>query len=979
MKTTNVVRASVRLALCVGAASLVASVGALAQGTAQGGAEELETVVVTGSRIARVDTESTQPVLVVDRADIEATGLNNLFDVLNNLAVSDGSGLSTVTTQTNGSDGSQQISLRGFGANRTLILVDGRRWATDIDATTDLSTLPLAIIERVEVLKDGASAIYGSDAIGGVINIITRRDYSGASVNLYIGETEKGDGRREAADITVGAASDRSNGVISVSYSSQEPIFAGDRTISNTPYYGCQEAATNPNYTVANTVAAVLGSYCGSSSTNYGRFSLAGTPLAAQFPSRATLIPGRSGASVSDFRNYNNANLYNFAPVNYLQQPAKRGNAFLYGRYDVTDNVTASVRASYTKRTSTQQLAEVPLTMAVSGASGPQWTIPISSQSIFNPFGQTINTSNFRMVAAGPRSPSYDYDIFSTQASLEGKFNVADREWRWDAFAQYNDGQYDSRGTGYINLFNLRSALGPSFRDAGGTLRCGTPGNVVRNCVPLNVFGGPDLGLAAGRITKAEYDAMVNWVSYTQVGTSGNSSFNYGASITGELFELPGGMAAFAVGFENRKDDIFSQPDTLVASGGSSDNFSEPTVGIVEVKEYFGEVVLPVAKDMTGLQLLEFSLAARKSDYSASGRYGLSFVSPDIGSPTTAKYGLRWKPIDDLLVRASYGETFRAPSVNDLFGGGRESFPQATDPCRSSNWALLSADAKTRCVSAGVPVGGVVNEVRTQLRALLGGNPLTLKPENGENWSAGLVYSPSFFEGFDIAVDYWKIELTSAISSFSANGILSGCYTVGNQPDFCSFVERIVPTGEVATVRTAGFNVNTVEADGFDVGASYRLSTETFGQFQFKLDWTHTLSSGSNGVDYVGEYTGSPNWEDRANLQTQWQYGDLSAVWTVRYTSNLSEPCWIRCWVDAGMPESYDILDENRNTGDTFYHDLQVSYKLPLKGARVSVGGRNILGKEPPILQYNSFAHSFDAGYDIPGGAYWYLTFKQDF
>jgi len=180
----------------VGSASLIAATGASAQDSANAGAEELQTVVVTGSRIARADTETTQPVLVVSREEIEATGLNNMFDILNNLTVSDGSGLSTVTTQTNGSDGSQQISLRGFGASRTLVLVDGKRWATDIDAVTDLSTIPVAIIERVEVLKDGASAIYGSDAIGGVINLITRRDYNGAQVNLYLGETEKGDGRR---------------------------------------------------------------------------------------------------------------------------------------------------------------------------------------------------------------------------------------------------------------------------------------------------------------------------------------------------------------------------------------------------------------------------------------------------------------------------------------------------------------------------------------------------------------------------------------------------------------------------------------------------------------------------------------------------------------------------------------------------------------------------------------------------------------
>lgn len=969
IRKTNKVQIAIRLALLAGMSS---SPAALAQ---ESGSVELEAVTVTGSRIARPEVESTQPVLVVDREDLDATGQNNLFDILNSLSVSDGSGLSTVTTQTNGSDGSQQISLRGFGANRTLVLVDGKRWATDVDATTDLSTIPLAIIERVEVLKDGASAIYGSDAIGGVINLITRRDFDGASVNLYVGETAKGDGKRESADLTVGASSDKASGVISISYTSQEEIFAGNRKISSWPYYGCEEMRSNPSYTNLSTPAGALGQFCGSGFPDYGRFTVSNSPTGVN--GSLTLNPGQDGQDATDFIPFTNLNRYNFAPVNYLQQPAKRGNVFGYGRYDLSDSVSAFVRASYTKRTSSQQLAQVPLTMATNGSQGPQWTIPIDDENVFNPFGVDINSSGFRMVAAGPRSPSYDYDVLSTQAGLDGKFEMGDRSFSWEVFGQYNDGQYDSKGTGYINLFNMRNALGPSFRDAEGVLRCGSPGNVIRNCVPFNVFGGPDLGVGAGVITQQEYDEMVNYVSYTQVGTSGNSSTLFGGTLSGELFELPGGTVAFAIGFESRKDDIFVQPDTLVASGGSSDNFSEPTKGEVTIDEFFGELVVPLISDAPFAKELEISLAARTSDYSASGLSGLTRVEPDLGSPTTEKFGLRWRPFEDLLVRASWGETFRAPSVNDLFGGGRESFPVAADPCRTANWGLLSPEAQGRCVAAGVPAGGVA-DTRTQLRALLGGNPFSLQPETGENYSIGMVYRPSFVEGLDITVDYWNIKLEEAISTFGATTILNGCYTSGTQPDFCDFVER-APGGLIATVRTAGFNVSEIVSDGIDVGIYYRLQTENLGGFQFKLDWTHTLSSEVNGQDFVGLYTGSPNWENRANLQTNWQYGDFSAVWTVRYTSNLEEDCWIYCYVfKYGQPDSFDFLDEVNNTGDTFYHDLQISYQTPWKG-RVTVGGRNIFGEDPPILDYDSFAHSFDAAYDLPGGAYWYVSYRQDF
>ncbi|MFZ9347183.1 MAG: TonB-dependent receptor plug domain-containing protein, partial [Arenimonas sp.] len=221
---SNVTKLSdaIKFALFVGAASSAASVTAFAQEKDE--AKTLDRVEVTGSRIKRVDAETTQPVAVVTRADIEKSGLTNVFDILNNITSSDGSGLSTTTTQTNGSDGSQNISLRGLGSDRTLVLVDGKRWITDIDGSVDLSTIPVAIIERIDVLKDGASAVYGSDAIAGVVNIITRKNFEGAQVGVSYGQTQKGDGAQRATDVTIGAASERASGVLSVSYSEQKEI-----------------------------------------------------------------------------------------------------------------------------------------------------------------------------------------------------------------------------------------------------------------------------------------------------------------------------------------------------------------------------------------------------------------------------------------------------------------------------------------------------------------------------------------------------------------------------------------------------------------------------------------------------------------------------------------------------------------------------------------------------------------------------------
>ena len=969
-RKTNKLRDAIVLALVVGVGVGGTSTAFAQEAGSQ--ATNLDRIVVTGSRIKRAEIETAQPIQVISREEIEATGLNSTQELLNNITASDGSGLSTTTTQTNGSDGSQQVSLRGLGANRTLILVDGKRWAVDLDATTDLSTIPLAIIERIEVLKDGASAIYGSDAIAGVINLITRRDYEGAQLGVYTGQTSSGDGARRAYDLTIGATGARSSGVISLSHSSQEQIMAGDREISKTPYYGCEALSKHPNYNNGSTYEGFFGAYCGSGFPEYGRFQ--GGALGSN---GVTLIPGRAGTAPGDFTAFTNSARYNHAPVNYLQQPAKRSNIFASGRFDITDNVAAYARANYTKRTSTQQLAEVPLTMNMSGAQGPQWRIPIDINNVFNPFGQTINQSGFRMKAAGPRSPSYDYDIFSTLAGLEGSFEFSNRTFDWDVFAQYNDGQYDSTGTGYVNLFNLAKALGPSFRDTSGILRCGTSSAVTSGCVPFNLFGGPDLGLAKGVITKAEYDAMLNYVTYTQVSTSGNTTFNYGANLSGEIAELPGGMLGFAVGFEHRKDDAFNQPDTLVASGGSSDNFAEATKGSVTVDDLYLEVVAPLVSGVTGFQEFELAGAVRKSDYKANGFIGTTSVAPDIGSPTTQKYSLRWKVYDDLLVRASWGETFRAPSVNDLFSGGRESFPQAADPCRTGSWAGLSGAAQARCIAAGVPAGGAA-DTRTQLRALLGGNPYSLRPEFGENLGVGFVYSPSWFRGFDLSVDYWRVDLNDAIVTRSATGILAGCYTNGDQPEYCNFVER-TPDGLIATVRTAGFNVSKLRSEGIDFGVNYRLDTG-FGLLRFKWDTTYNMKTETNGVDYVGQYTGSPNWKYRSNLSSMWTKGDLDVTWTMRYMSEQTEDCWIHCFAN-GSATAEDVYygDAGLNrAGSVTYHDIQLGWKAPWN-ARVSLGARNVFGKEPPILQYESFAHSFDAAYDIPGGGFYYMQYRQDF
>jgi iron complex outermembrane receptor protein len=1008
MSNINQLSSAIKFALFVGATATLATASAFAQEAAK----EIDAVNVVGSKIKRiVDEETAQPVQVLTRADIERTGLNNVYEILNSITSSDGSGLSTVTTQTNGSDGSQQVSLRGLGAQRTLVLVDGKRWVTDIDGTVDFSTIPVAIIQRIEVLKDGASAIYGSDAIAGVINIVTRKDYDGAQAGLYYGQTTKSDGGRRGADLTIGAKGERTNGVLSISHTSQESIFAADREISQYPLFGnylygyaggdCPAllaGAPDTGYGPHGTV----GGFCGSASGVYGNFTFTlADATAAGLPTIDNSVPPNGldatqsyalnpganladGIQVTDYQTFRNFHRYNFAPINYLQQPAKRTNVFVAGSFDLTDNVSAFARASYTKRTSDQQLAPVPLTIRNDGSAGPAWDFAIAATSVFNPFGRDINSANYRMEVAGPRHNFFDYDIFSLQLGLEGNFELGGRGFNWELSAQRNDGQYDQRGENYVNLLNLRSALGPSYADATG-LHCGVLGTPIANCTPFGITLGPTAGvgtvvpngLPGGyTVTQADVDRALAYVTYTLVDQTGITSTNYGGNISGELFDLPGGMMAFAFGFETRRDNIFYQPDALVAGSGSSNNFSEATNGSTSVDELYLEVVAPVLKDVTAFQELEFNAAVRKSDYKASGLVGSVFTENDPGSPTNAKFGMKWKPIDDLLVRFSWGETFRAPSANDLYGGGAESFPAVQDPCNTAryNSANMSAAGRAICNAGGVPPGGVV-QLNAQLRALVGGNS-TLKPEFGVNRTAGLVYSPSWLEGFNISLDYWKVDLEDALAVRGAGQILNLCHGFGAggvpgtpDPSFCAFVTRIPTTGEVAVIRSTSFNLNSQVVSGYDLGVGYNFGTG-FGDFRIKWDTTYTAKNEANGTDLVGFYNGSPNWEYRSTLDLGWSKGDWSASWTTRAMSDIVENCFFYCNQRNG--------DALNHTGTYAVHDVQFGWKAPWD-AKVAVGARNVFGREPPILTNNTFAHSFDASYDLPGGAYWYAQYRQDF
>jgi iron complex outermembrane receptor protein len=567
MTRKTLLRDAINTALYGGAAlALVAAPNAFAQDDA---GTELETITVVGSRIKRTDIETSQPVFVIEREDLQKTGLSSVGDILQDLTTS---GAALNTTFNNGGNGETNVNLRNLGANRTLVLVNGRRWVSNLFGIVDLNTIPVSVIERVEVLKDGASAIYGSDAIAGVINITTRDSYDGAEASAYLGENEEGDGRTELYDFTIGSSTDRASVIMNAAYAKQEPIFAGDREISANPLFGFG----------GNNVFAGA-----SSSTPFGRFGFGnGAVLPNGAPGTLTLIPGRPGTSAGDFRPINLAtDGFNFAPDNYLLTPQERTSIFVQARYDITDNISFNTTLLYNERRSEQQLAASPFTFGTVGAGLGTFTIPASA--LYNPFGVDVTRAQYRNTEQ-TRNFSQDVDTFYFGGTLEGSFDMLERNFSWDVNYIYTDNERRDTTEGLFNLAALAQGLGPSFLDANGVPTCGTPTAPIAGCVPVNIFGGPE------GFTRE----MADFTSFTGTDTRYKKLYDYTANITGDLFELPAGPLGFAAGYEYRREFGFDNPDALVSSGASTGNIRQPTEGGFSLDEFYAEFNIPILKDL---------------------------------------------------------------------------------------------------------------------------------------------------------------------------------------------------------------------------------------------------------------------------------------------------------------------------------------------------------------------------------------------
>lgn len=978
-------------------AAVVLALGGLtnvAYAQAQSQPQQIERVEVTGSRIRQIDTETSQPILKLTAEDIAKSGLVTVGDIVNQISSAGSPAFSKGSVLTsNREQGGQYINMRNLGAQRVLVLVNGRRWSQSVGGFTDLSTIPASMIERMEVLKDGASSLYGSDAIAGVINFILKKSLDGGEASVYYGANEKGDGASKEVALSFGANSEKASAMIGITYNKVDPVWAKDREITSFSY-------TRDHYT-ANLISGPWGRLRLVNPTTGGALSGNATRPDIMINHSGTYDGvGTAGGATNNRANYHTyagaeTDLFNATQQMMFTMPAELKSVFSKGSVDISQNVRFNATTMYAERSSTRQVAGMPF----NSQSQPGYPVYLDKDSAFNPYGNQgvgvapgtgVDMFVVRRTIELPRIVSNNNRTLHADAGVEGDFDLFGRAWNWSTAINYSKVSGDTLSSGNLNLVNLKKAIGPSFRDpATGQVRCGTPAAPIGDCVPFDIVGGPSNSTAAA----------LAYVNHQGVASYGSTIRSLNADISGEIVKLPGGMMGFAAGLEKRNVSGFDRPGAMEQANLTTDLAARTTTGAYEVDEAYVELNVPLLKGLPGVESLSLNLASRYSDYS------------NFGDTTNSKASLTYRPIKDLLVRATWAEGFRAPTLGDVFGGGSQTFDSYLDPCDTLYGAYATdATVRARCTAAGVPAGfRQLNAAGAPVAQGGGQTPYPfqsgagnefLTPETAVTKTAGLVFNPSFLPGLNLALDWYKIQVDNRITAVGTPFLLNQCYVQG-VTQVCGLHTRDA-TGQVNTLRRGNANLGSLKTEGFDVAIGYKFPAQPWGKLNLRTESTYVksfktqASAGANWVEWTGDAFGFAHYRFKSNITLDWSLGDWGASLLTRYYSAFRAACW-----DTGAPasgstparppvECSNPTDNFSTVGTGFnrmsaqvYNDLSVTYKTPWKGT-VRVGSNNIFDVKPRV-NYSaasgfggpSAASSVDP--DLPIDRSFYIRYTQQF
>ncbi len=940
--------------------------------------EAAQEVVVTGSRILQNAAQASQPVSIISSDQIEKTGLASVGDLLQQLTT----GGSALNAKFNSSGnfgyppdgggigaGSAQVDLRNLDSKRTLVLVDGLRWvnessASGVSGSADLNTIPLSIVDHIEILEDGASSIYGSDAIAGVVNIITRKKVDGVEVSGYTGEYSKG-GRTTEGSLTAGGSSGKFSGVFVATYYNQDAISSSKWWQSDFPEplagIGAGSSATPQGRATFCDPSIAVPNY-GSCTPSQGNFYDVTLNNGTTTP---VWNPNNPAASPSTYHNWSGADRFNFAPYNLLLTPSQRKSIWTSVSYDATDDVQVYAKGMFINRTSTNQAAPEPIFVGpYAGTGGIADTINVSRLNPYNPFGIDLcalasptcgvgagnDVANFgwitrRPLEAGPRVFDQDVNTWYFGVGLTGILHVLDG-FHWDINYIDSENKASQTFTGGYNIAKIGIALGDPAVCAA-----------IPGCVPLDLFGGQ------GRpITQA----MLNYILATQIDSSDQVLKAVSANITGAIFHIQDRDASIAVGAEHRQYDGAFEPDPLRQTGESQDSLAFPVAASYHVNEVYSEFSLPLLKTLSA------SAAVRYSDYST------------FGNTTTYKGGFRWQPIDDFAVRGTYSTGFRAPNLGELYGLTQFG-ATLVDPCGPTGGGVAPQYVQG-CKAQGVPPG--FQQANTQITTFTGGNP-NLQPEKSESYTGGIIYRAGWIEGhaatsrLTFETTYYHHLVKGAIEAEDIQALLNACLAAGGtDPNLCGPFTRGAGS-QLNPPKNFLQNLADITTSGIDLKANWLSEPFSFGHLSAAVQATRV--NDYKAVDTLGlvaqrqvgiEVANSaiPRW--RANAQLGWGIAGFDVTWSLRFLSAVVEACGnAPSTVPVpGCEDASGAFDGNlfHSLHSVLYNDVQVSWTdaFTLKGLKIDLGVNNAFGVNPPIC-YTCTLNGYDAGtYDLPG-AFW--------
>ena len=968
----------------------------------------MDTVFVTGSRLPSTFT-STAPMSVITADSAQLKGIADVSSLLQTSTVAAGSAQVTAVTSSafveNGGVGTETISLRGLGANRTLTLLNGRRagpaGTRGAVSSFDLNVIPLSAIERVEILKDGASSVYGSDAVAGVVNIITKKNDGGDANFFYSGPLDGG-GEELRADASYGKDLGRFSFRVTGDYYKREELARGDRD-----FFDCQELLAFDTATGerADLIDPRTGDYVCRGDLIWGHIwtydynntttyapdrPWNGRPALLQYDYSGTLgnfIPefgpvggnltvgdGFYGVAYGEILTDNRTDPFydpfaraSEAVTNYnhpfqslqsLSPEVERMTAYGSGEFEVTDSMTAYSEFLLNRRvTRVNGYRQYWNYQYVYNYGGTLYGDPMAISQGFT--GDNVGFSPTAITDHNSSEITVDYMRFV--AGLEGDLAVAGRNWAWDVSAQFSrsDGEYqeDIIFDDAISPYNFQTSL------CEGTV---TPVRGVP-CVDVNWYS-PDL--LAGNPTAEERAFLFG----TDTGNTIYEQWSIDGFLGGDLIELPAGMMSVGFGFQYREDKIEDTPGEAVLAGNA---WGQSTAGITAgddaTSAVFGEVAIPLLAELPGVYDLSFNASARYTDVES------------YGSDSTYKIGLNWSITDEIRLRATNGTSFRTPALYELYLANQTSFAsqRSIDPCIGWGSALASGDISQQlannCSADGVPANHGGSGASAEV-ASAGGFGL-LEAETSESSTFGLVYTPKFAD-FQLAIDYFEIEVNDQVDQLGASTILFGCYSslnFGTDP-LCDLFTRNGANDAAAylisTVQNDFINISTQENRGIDFRATYaqdlfggRLGLAT--EHTIQLEESRRLLPTSEQIDYNGE-GGDPQWV--GDFDVSYDKGPWSFFYNVRYvgaTSNKDSYAELNGGSTTGSylgTEIRYILE----TEEVFYHNASLARSFD-NGFTVRAGVSNIFDTEPPIVsglsgEYSSIGNAvIYSQYDLMG------------